>query len=181
SLKSTDQIFGLDYLFNALVPSVIARNFAYLGNKKKFLLYAGTAENNINSENALTTVFSLTFIADGAIRIGLIDKAHEHINNALKIAKTSGLTTLNFFLFSMLGYIEVINGNKQSIQKIINSIHAAEDEKRLGRLPHYYLYLIKARKHISPSVSSKRLAKYARKLALNNSEMWVYSELSRYL
>ncbi len=174
-------IFGLNYLFEALISSIIARNFAYLGNKIKFLDFSQKAAEKINNSNSLTKVFSLAFLADGAIRLGLIEDGYNHLKSALKIAKESRVTTLNYFLFSMLGYLEVLAGNKKSIQKIEASIQAAEDEKRYGRLPLYYLYLIKSKKHISPLSNIKRLVRRAQKLALNNSEMWVYSELSRYI
>lgn len=173
-------ILGLNYLLQSSIASIIARNYAYMGNKNKFLYYSQIADNNIDDDFSLASVFTLTYLADGAIQLGLLDKSYIYIERALYKARKNRLTTLNSFLFSMLGYIEVMNGKKSSIDKIQQSIGAVEAEKRYGRLPLYYLYLIKAKRHISGRAYTKRIIRHAQKIALQNSENWVYSELSRY-
>lgn len=172
---SSDLIFPAE----TMLSCIIARNYAYLNKQENFEIYAAKTLDLIRNEHAPSIIFPLCFLADAYTLRNDIEFAQGLLLRAVETAKKFQFTVLNVFIFSLLGYIEVQQGNYFSLRKIQQAVDSAEGETRLGRLPLYYLYLLKAKVLVRDKSDLKRSANRALKLAKQNGESWTQGEIQR--
>lgn len=175
--KSHVNILGSTYQILPAILAIKARNLSYLGQKDDFSVLSESILSSLKNDFSLSDILARCLIADGYIVVQNYNKALITANDAAKISAKNNLTTLNPFIFTILGFSKCMLDDKSGLHFIYKSIKAAELDKRYSRLGLYYLYYIKASKKIHPHLTHTRYKKRALLLARNNGEQWIEKQL----
>jgi hypothetical protein len=175
--KSHVNILGSTYQILPAILAIKARNLSYLGQKESFSILSESILSSLKNDFSLSDILARCLVADGYIAIENYNKALIIATDAVKISAKNNLTTLNPFIFTILGFSKCMLEDKSGLHLIYKSIKAAELDKRYSRLGLYYLYYIKASKTIHPHLTYKRYKKRALLLARNNDEQWIEKQL----
>jgi hypothetical protein len=175
--KSHINILGSTYQILPAILAIKARNLSYLGQKEDFSSLSESILSSLKNDFSLSDILARCLIADGYISIQDYDRALTISSDAARVAAKNNLTTLNPFIFTIIGFSKCMLEDKAGLHLIYKSIKAAELDKRYSRLGLYYLYYIKASKKIYPHLTHTRYKKRALLLARNNDEQWIEKQL----
>lgn len=167
---ASKSVFPIEAALNAMK----ARSYAFLGRENEFLEIARKELSNLRSfsrEN--TKFFTLCYLANGYLELGMIDQAYNLLSEASDLMDKHSIYVLKSYIYCMLGYCEVSKGNANGVKRIKDAISDAQNFGRNCRLPLLYLFLARSYIVLKDRPMLKKVIIKGKEMAFAQNEFYV--------
>lgn len=160
----------------AALNAMKARSYAFLGRENEFLEIAQKELTNLRSFSKQNTkFFTLCYLANGYLELGMIDQAYDLLSEASDLMDKHSVYVLKSYIHSMLGYCEVSRGNANGVKRITNAISDAQKFGRNCRLPLLYLFLARSFMVLQNKSMLRKVVMKGKEMALAQNEFHVFN------